>query len=113
MTEKKENTETAVATIQPITSPEQLSEVMAAAIEAAVRRSVGASAGPIPAFFINMLLGQIIRPVVDTLAAIVAHIGMAVPEALGSLVEKLESAVDLDLNGDGFKGDPGKDEKSV
>lgn len=99
-------TETAIAeTTQPITSPEQASEAMAALIEAAVRKSVG-TAGPIPAFFINMFIGQLIRPIVDTLASIIAHIGMAVPNALGDLVEKLESGVGFDLNGDGFVGDP-------
>lgn len=104
MTEKTE-------TVQPMTDPAAVSEMVAGAVEAAIRAKLGTVGGPVTGAVVSLIIGQTIRPIVDTLSALVAHIGMAVPAALGELVEKLEDKSGWDLNGDGFIGDPENDDK--
>lgn len=106
---EKTNETAALATTQPVTDPADVSEMVAAAVEAAIRKSIGGVGGPVGGAVLNLIIGNAIRPIVDTLSALVAHIGMAVPAALGELVEKLEDKSGWDLNGDGFVGDPEDD----
>lgn len=90
-------------------SPDEFALAITAAIEVALGTAlkglgpVGAVTSPLAT---RVIVSQIVAPLVGSIITIVQHIGMAVPMALGDLIERLESGVGFDINGDGFVGNP-------
>ena len=96
------------AAITDSKSPDEFADALTDAIEKAVL-AMAAKAGPVPSLAARVLLSTIVEPIVDAIMAIITHIGMQTPQLIGNLVEKIESGVNFDLNGDGFIGDPEKE----
>lgn len=92
----------------PITSDtlDAIQSAAVAAVSTALSKALASKAGPAANLIVPALVATVVEPIVGTLMTIVRHIGMEVPNQLGNLVEKLESGIGFDLNGDGYVGDP-------